>query len=89
MRIARPDIAYLRGNTDQLGTPDEDVTTVIDAADHLTRRERAIAAHASQTSPYDGLPEDLYRDLLITVYARRVRPAWTGGAIETRLFPNG
>jgi LmbE family N-acetylglucosaminyl deacetylase len=88
MRIARPDIAYLRGDTDQLGTPDQDITTVIDAADHLARRERAIAAHASQTSPYDGLPADLYRDLLTTVYARRVRPAWTGGATETRLFPD-
>jgi LmbE family N-acetylglucosaminyl deacetylase len=65
-----PDSAYLR-NLD-LGTPDEQVTHVLDTTAHLDRRWQAIHAHRSQTSPFEGLPEDiqllfLARDHLIEV----------------------
>jgi LmbE family N-acetylglucosaminyl deacetylase len=59
---ARPDMAHLRYA--DLGTPDEQIDVVLDTAEHLATRERAIALHATQTSPYDGLPEELRRDFL-------------------------
>jgi LmbE family N-acetylglucosaminyl deacetylase len=69
------------------GTPDELVTTVIDTVDHLPAREQAMALHASQESPYDGLPPDLRRDFLRAERLRRVRPPWTGGPVERDVFP--
>jgi LmbE family N-acetylglucosaminyl deacetylase len=69
------------------GTPDEDVTTMIATAEHLEARERAIAAHSSQVSPYDGLPADLRREFLTSEPLRRVVPAWEDGSpLETTLF---
>src|SRR5690606_36229361 len=35
----------------RLGTPDDEVTTVLDAAEHYEQRWEAIRIHASQTSP--------------------------------------
>ena len=48
----------------ELGTPDELVTTVLDSHDFYERRWQAIRAHRSQTSPFEGLPEDLTRAVL-------------------------
>lgn len=48
----------------QLGTPDEDITLVVDVAEHVPARWAAIRAHASQGSPYDDLPPDLQHDFL-------------------------
>jgi len=47
----------------EIGTPDEQLTTIVDTTSHLWTRDRAIAEHASQTSPFDGLPEELRRGL--------------------------
>lgn len=83
MQRDRPDIEHLDADVMALGTPDEEVTTVLDTAEHLAARERAIAAHASQTSPFHGLPQDLRRAFLTAEHLRRVVPAWTGGPRET------
>lgn len=56
-----------------LGTPDSDITTVIDATAQLPVRWAAIRAHASQTSPYDDLPADLQHELLALDRLRLVR----------------
>jgi LmbE family N-acetylglucosaminyl deacetylase len=85
MQALRPDMPHLDADVAQLGTPDEQITTVLDAAGHLPARERAVAVHASQTSPFDGLPADLRRAFLADVHLQRVTPPWTGGAIETSL----
>jgi LmbE family N-acetylglucosaminyl deacetylase len=85
MSSLRPDTEHLAVEV-ELGTPDEEITTLLDAAAQLPARERAMAVHASQTSPYEGLPADLRHDFLATVYARRVEPAWAGGERETSLF---
>lgn len=69
----------------EIGTPDEDVTTVIDTSRHYETRLRAIALHASQSSPFDGLPEDLARSFLAAEHLRRLRPVWAGGPLETDL----
>jgi LmbE family N-acetylglucosaminyl deacetylase len=86
VRVARPDMEHLDADVAALGTPDEDITTVLDATAHLPQRERAIAVHASQTSPFEGLPPDLRRAFLASVHLRRVHPAWTGDELETALF---
>jgi LmbE family N-acetylglucosaminyl deacetylase len=62
MAEVQPDLAHLRHA--ELGTPDDEITLTIDTSSLYDARERAIAAHASQTSPYDGLPDDLRRAFL-------------------------
>jgi N-acetyl-1-D-myo-inositol-2-amino-2-deoxy-alpha-D-glucopyranoside deacetylase len=56
----------------ELGTPDDEITTVIDVEAHVPTRWRAIRAHTSQASPYDGLPDDLVREFLATERLRLV-----------------
>lgn len=58
----QPDLVYL--SQAELGTPDDDIALTLDNEAHLAGRERAIAVHASQTSPFTGLPDDLYRAFL-------------------------
>jgi LmbE family N-acetylglucosaminyl deacetylase len=71
------------------GTPDEDITTVIDTRNLLAARRRAIAAHRSQHSPFDGIPEPLAEAFLASDRLRRVVPPWTGGIVESDVFPDG
>ena len=69
----------------ELGTPDEQVTTVLDTRAHLQQRIAAMAQHRSQRSPFEGLPRDLYEDFLTGEHLIRVRPHWDGGPTETEL----
>jgi LmbE family N-acetylglucosaminyl deacetylase len=50
----------------ELGTPDEAIDLVLDTSDFYEQRERAIALHRSQTSPFEPLPADLRREWLTT-----------------------
>ena len=68
------------------GTPEEMITTVLDTTAYLAERECAMRRHASQRSPFDGLPDDLRRDFLTAERLRRVRPEWTGGPVESALL---
>jgi LmbE family N-acetylglucosaminyl deacetylase len=70
----------------QLGTPDDEITTVVDTARHEELRWRAIRAHASQASPFEVMPPDLQRQFLAVDRLRRVRPPWMGGPLEQELF---
>ena len=70
----------------QLGTPDEQITTIIDASDVYELRWQAIKAHASQTSPFEILPPHLQRAFLATDRLRRIRPPWDGSTVETQIF---
>lgn len=84
LRRSDPDAPYLA--LGELGTPPDLITTVVDSAGLLDLRERAIRAHASQTSPYEQMsPEVRYRFLTVESL-QRVRPAWPGGERETSLF---
>ena len=58
----------------EIGTPDEQVTTVLDTRAHLQQRVAAMAEHRSQRSPFEGLPQDLYEDFLTGEHLIRVRP---------------
>lgn len=69
-----------------LGTLEDQITTVVETADLLDLRERAIAVHRSQTSPYEVMPADLRRRFLTAERLRRVRPTWTGGPVEDEIF---
>ena len=77
-----PDSVYLEV---ELGRPDDDVTTVLDVSSVLERREVAIAAHRSQTSPFEGLDDELRRAFLTEDHLVRIVPAWSGGAKERAL----
>lgn len=56
------------------GTPDEEITTLIQTPEYFELREQAIAAHRSQVSPFADLPEALRREFLTQEPLRRVRP---------------
>ncbi len=53
-------------DTVELGTPDDEITTVVDVSAVLSTRWDAIRAHRSQASPYDELPEELQHEFLAT-----------------------
>jgi len=69
-----------------IGTPDEQLTTVLDTAAHYETRCAAIAVHASQASPFDGLPDALKRGFLATEHLTRANPPWNGGELEHDLW---
>lgn len=71
----RPETAHLAVDISALGTPREHATVVLDTSAQLERRRRAIACHASQVSPYDGLSPALAEAFLTTDYLIRVAPA--------------
>ena len=73
MRVRRPDTAYLDIDLDALGRPDAELD-VIDTSAQLATRERAMACHRSQRSPYDDLSPDLRRAFLTTDFVV-ARPA--------------
>lgn len=70
----------------ELGTPEDQITTVLDTTEYLALREQAMALHRSQTSPFEVMPTDLRRQFLTAEYLRRVHPEWDGGPIETEIF---
>jgi LmbE family N-acetylglucosaminyl deacetylase len=81
-----PESEHLDIDPSTIGTPVDDITTVLDNADHEVRRWEAIRLHRSQTSPYDAMPADLQSAFLRTDRLTRVRPPWAGGPVETSLF---
>ena len=88
----RPDSAHLdlnrEGDLDQdgPGRPEAHVSTVLDVARLRSIRERAMAMHRSQTSPFAGMPEDLRAAFLEADRLVRLQPPWTGGELERALF---
>jgi LmbE family N-acetylglucosaminyl deacetylase len=64
------DSAYLA--LGELGTPDQQVTHVVDTTPFWEERWTAIRAHRSQTSPFEGLPEPLARAFLCREHLRLV-----------------
>lgn len=63
----------------ELGTPEEQVTHVVDTSDFWQQRWTAVRAHRSQTSPFEGLPDDLARAFLCREHLALVEaPAVSG-----------
>lgn len=84
LRSVDPTSDYL--HLGQLGTPDDEITCILDATVHYDQRWEAIRAHASQTSPYEALPPELQRAFLATDRLKRVRPPCPEGELEFELF---
>jgi LmbE family N-acetylglucosaminyl deacetylase len=82
----RPETEHLDLDRAGLGRPDELITTVVDTSELMELRERAIRLHASQTSPFEGMPDDLRAAFLGADHLARLTPAWEGGTQETALF---
>jgi N-acetyl-1-D-myo-inositol-2-amino-2-deoxy-alpha-D-glucopyranoside deacetylase len=72
MKSVRPDTAYHSLDPATLGRSDAEITHVLDTADVLDRREAAIAEHRSQTSPFEGLSDELRRAFLATDHLAEV-----------------
>ena len=70
-----------------LGTPDDEITTVVDVREHLDLRWKAIRMHASQSPPYDAMPPELADAFLTTDRFLRVEPVWSGGEVERDWLP--
>lgn len=68
----RGDDAYHALDPASFGRPDAEVTDVLDVRDVLHRREAAIAEHRSQTSPFEGLGEELRLAFLTADHLVRV-----------------
>lgn len=66
------DDVYHAMDPSSFGRPDADVTDVVDVTAVLDRREAAIAEHRSQTSPFEGLSDDLRRAFLTADHLVRV-----------------
>ena len=62
MATIDPTLPYLE--LGDLGTPDEEITTVLDGLAHYEQRWQAIRAHRSQSSPFDELPDELAQTFL-------------------------
>ena len=70
----------------RVGRPEAHITTVLDTARLRPLRERAYALHASQTSPLEGMPDELRDAVLERDHLVRLNPPWSGGPQETSLF---
>jgi N-acetyl-1-D-myo-inositol-2-amino-2-deoxy-alpha-D-glucopyranoside deacetylase len=84
--IPRSLLAEFTGNPN-LGTPDGEITTLIDTTEHLDRRWRAMRMHASQVPPYDAMSPELQHAFLTSDRLIRIHPAWEGGPLERELLP--
>lgn len=57
-----------------LGTPDDEITTVVDVSDLLDQRWRAIRAHASQVPPFDAMSPEMQAGFLAVDHMCQVLP---------------
>jgi N-acetyl-1-D-myo-inositol-2-amino-2-deoxy-alpha-D-glucopyranoside deacetylase len=71
----------------ELGTPDESITTIVDATAYLDLRRTAMRAHASQASPYDAMSPDLQHAFLSRDFLIRLDPPPTDDTIEHDWVP--
>jgi LmbE family N-acetylglucosaminyl deacetylase len=80
----RPDIEHLSLDLDRegLGRPESEITTTLDVRHVRDVRERAMAEHASQTHPFEGMPDDMLDEMLSVDHLVRLQPPWTGGDME-------
>lgn len=85
LRRRDPDAPYLAVR--ELGTSADRITTRIDTSRHRELRDEAVALHRSQTPPFAVMPDALADAFLDADALTRVRPPWSGGPTERRLYP--
>jgi N-acetyl-1-D-myo-inositol-2-amino-2-deoxy-alpha-D-glucopyranoside deacetylase len=72
----------------EMGTPDDAITTVVDATSYIPLRWQAMRAHASQTPPYDLMSPELQHAFLCADHFIRVDPPFSGEQIERDWIPD-
>ena len=72
---------------EHLGTPDDDITTVVDVEALLDQRWQAMRAHRSQVPPYAAMDPDLQLAFLGRDRLRHVRPVGAAGPVEDEWIP--
>jgi LmbE family N-acetylglucosaminyl deacetylase len=78
------DISRLDPNN--MGTADEEITTVLDVSNFVELKIRAAQQHRSQRSPFTTLPDEIRKEILGKDCWLRAEPHWDGGEVETDLF---
>ena len=69
-----PDSPMAQIDPDTLGVPDELITLTIDTSAHEAQAREAFAAHRSQMSPLDRMPDDIAAEFLNSASFIRVYP---------------
>ena len=72
---------------DTLGTPDQDLTTIVDVEPLLDQRWLAMRAHRSQAPPYLAMDAALQHAFLSRDHLRRVWPDTPPGVVEDDWIP--
>lgn len=87
---ADPDSDLAKLDPQEMGVPDEMLTTELDISAHAETRRKAIEVHQTQYSPLDRMPSpELEADFLNTDFFIRVDPPLAdgeSGIVETDLF---
>lgn len=83
---AEPDSPMAQIDPDALGVPDELITLTIDTSAHEAQVREAFAAHQSQMSPLDRMPDDLASEFLHSASFIRVHPQPAAQGDEKSLF---
>lgn len=87
---ADPDSDLAKLDPEEMGVPDETLTTELDISAHAETRRKAIEVHQTQYSPLDRMPSpELEADFLNTDFFIRVDPPLADGElgiVETDLF---
>jgi LmbE family N-acetylglucosaminyl deacetylase len=80
----RPDMEHLELGLDRdgLGRADSEITAIVDVRHVREVRERASAKHASQQTPFEGMPAELRDEFLDTDHFVLLQPAWGSGELE-------
>lgn len=71
---------------ESLGVPDEDITLTVQIQQHEEQLREAFAAHLSQQSPLDRMPDDIAKGFLHEEHYIRVYPQPAKRGDETSLF---
>lgn len=86
MAAEDPDSSMAQVDVESLGVPDEAITLTVDIPEHEAQLREAFAAHLSQQSPLDRMPDDIANDFLHTASYIRVYPEPATPGDETSLF---
>ena len=76
---------FANRDIDLVGTPDEEVTTVIDVAEHVDTKITSLACHRTQidpNGPFAQLPEEMNREIMGKEYYTLVFPENAGKASD-------
>ncbi len=81
-----PDSDMAQVDVETLGVPDEEITLTVDIPQHEDQLREAFAAHLSQLSPLDRMPDDIARTFLHYEHYIRAYPPPSPDEQETGIF---